>query len=184
MEDHILSAAMKLSYGEDLQKTLSCLHDDIKASEDTLTHDLEACNWFNLSIPTMLLNCQPFQSLPAAEIDYSSVLQKAFDNLVGDKTLGGLASPPYSPNSFPSAPTMPGSPCINPQLLKLQRITLNEDMDMQGENEDEDAIGVKQAQEDEVEEDQEEEGQEESEEEGQEEQEEPEDDQRLRGMSF
>jgi hypothetical protein len=51
MEDHILLAAMKLSHGEDLITIITGLHKGIKASEDALTCDLEAFNWFNLSIP-------------------------------------------------------------------------------------------------------------------------------------
>jgi hypothetical protein len=54
MEDHVLSAAMKLSHGEDLMTTITGLHEGIKALEDALTHNLEAFNWFNLSIPTDL----------------------------------------------------------------------------------------------------------------------------------
>jgi hypothetical protein len=59
MEDHILLAAMKLSHSEDLITTITGLHEEIKASEDVLTCNLEAFNWFNLFIPTDLLICQP-----------------------------------------------------------------------------------------------------------------------------
>lgn len=73
---------------------MSCLYAQIKSSEDALTHDLEACNWFDLSIPTHLLNCQPSQSLPAAEINYSSVLQNAFQRAAGhDQQAWTLTSP-------------------------------------------------------------------------------------------
>ena len=119
MEDHVLSAAMKLSHGEDLRTTISCLHEGIKASEDVLTHDLEAFNWFDLSIPTDLLNCQPLQSLPAAEINYSLLLLNKFQNPVGLENPAGLASPPCTPKGFPSASAILQSPCINPQLLDL-----------------------------------------------------------------
>jgi hypothetical protein len=44
MEDHVLSAAMKLSHGEDLITTITGLHEKIKASEDALTRNLEAFN--------------------------------------------------------------------------------------------------------------------------------------------
>ena len=103
MEDHILSASMKLFHGKDLRTTISCLHEGIKASEDVLTHDLEAFNWFNLSIPTDLLNCQPLQSLPAAENNYLSLLLNEFQNLVGLENPAELASPPCMPKGFPSA---------------------------------------------------------------------------------
>lgn len=73
-------AAMKVSNGQDLDEVLDCLHAKIKASEDALVHDLEALNWFDLSIPTHLLKCQPSTSLPLPEVSYSSVLQ----NVIGD----------------------------------------------------------------------------------------------------
>jgi hypothetical protein len=44
MEDHVLSAAIKLSHGEDLITTITGLHKGIKALEDVLTRDLEAFN--------------------------------------------------------------------------------------------------------------------------------------------
>jgi hypothetical protein len=63
IEDHILLAALKLSHGEDLITTITCLHEEIKASEDVLTpQSLEAFNQFDLSIPTDLLDCQSSQS--------------------------------------------------------------------------------------------------------------------------
>jgi hypothetical protein len=130
MENHILSAALKLSYGKDLATTISHLHDGIKAAEDALTRDLQACNWFDLSIPTDLLHCQPSQSLPEAEINYSSLLlQNALNNIFNNnRNTGGLASPPDSPSTFPSASVIPGSPCINPKLLSLTHLSLNEDI--------------------------------------------------------
>ena len=94
---------MKLSHGKDLRMTISCLHEGIKASEDALTCDLEAFNWFNLSISTNLLNCQPLQSLLAAEINYLSLLPNKFKNPVGLENAAGLASPPCTPKGFPSA---------------------------------------------------------------------------------
>lgn len=170
MEDHILSAALKLSYGENFGTTLTCLHDGIKATENSLTRDLEACNWFDLSIPTNALNNQPSQSLPAAEIDYSSLLQTALEKLVANDSIGGLASPPYSPSHFPSSSTIAGSPCINPQLLDLHQITLD-DQDMPMAEEDggdgDSRGGVKQAEEA-VKENNEGQGQQELEDEGQE----------------
>jgi hypothetical protein len=116
MEDHVLSAAMKLSHGEDLITTITCLHEGIKALEDALTHDLEAFNWFNLSIPTDLLICQPSQSLPTAEINYSLLFPSQFKTLVGLENTAGLASPPYTPKGFPSASTILQSPSINPNF--------------------------------------------------------------------
>ena len=89
MEDHVLLAAMKLSHGEDLRMTISCLHEGIKASEDTLTCNVEAFNWFDLSISTDLLNCQPSQSLPVAG-NYLSLLPNRIENLVGLENAGGL----------------------------------------------------------------------------------------------
>jgi hypothetical protein len=118
MEDHVLSAAMKLSHGEDLITTTS-LHEGIKASEDVLTHNLEAFNWFNLSIPTDLLICQPSQSLLTAERNYSLLLPNQFKTLVSLENAAGLASPPYTPKGFPSAFTILQSPSINPQLLEF-----------------------------------------------------------------
>ena len=115
MEDHVLLAAMKLSHGEDLRMMISCLQKGIKASEDVLTCSLETFNWFDLSIPTDLLNCQPCQFLPAAEINYLSLLPNEIKNLVGLENAGGLASPPCTPKGFfSSASTIPESPCINP----------------------------------------------------------------------
>ena len=189
MEDHILSAAMKLSHGEDLKTTICCLHDGIKASEDALTRDLEAFNWFDLSIPTDLLNCQPSQSLPAAEINYSSLLPSEFQNPAGPQNAAGIASPPYTPEGFPSTSAIHPPPCINPQLLEFGQLRLNEDApivgdgphggngnsarqacevesdgrngEMGGKNgEDGDAAGVKESQEDNMEEHCEEKGQE------------------------
>jgi hypothetical protein len=134
MEDHIFSAAMKLSQGEDLITTITGLHEGIKALEDALTRDLEAFNWYNLSIPTDLLICQPSQSLPAAEINYSSLLLNQFKTLVGLENAAGLASPPYTPKGFPSASTMLQSPSINPQLLEFGQLRLNEDVSMVEDN--------------------------------------------------
>lgn len=178
MENHILSAALKLSYGKDLATTISHLHDGIKAAEDVLTRDLQACNWFNLSIPTDLLHCQPSQSLPEAEINYSSLLpQNALSNIFDNNcNTGGLASPPDSPSTFPSASAIPGSPCINPQLLSLTHLSLNEGIQAGYRR-----GGVKEAEEDEVEQDKEEQGKQELEDEGQEEQENEVD---KRGTSF
>lgn len=137
IENHILMAAMTLSHGEDLAETMTSLHMQIKGCEDMLTRDLEACNWFDLSIPTDLLNCQPSQSLPSAEINYASVLQTAFQHLVAYdqetrpyQQSGGLVSPPNSPNTFPSASSIDRSPCINPQLLQLCHLSLGEDVSM------------------------------------------------------
>ena len=121
-------AAMKLSHGEDLRMTVSCLHEGIKASEDALTCDLEAFNWFDLSILTDLLSCQPYQSLPVAEINYWSLLPNKFKNLVGLENAAGLASPPYTPKGFLSASAIPQSPCINSQLLEFGQLRLNEDV--------------------------------------------------------
>ena len=90
IRDHVLLAAMKLSHGEDLRTTISCLYEGIKASEDTLTCNVEAFNWFDLSIPTDLLNCQPSQSLPVAEINYLSLLTNRIKNLIGLENAGGL----------------------------------------------------------------------------------------------
>ena len=128
MEDHVLSAAMKLSHGEDLRTMISCLHEGIKASEDVLTCNPEAFNWFHLSIPTDLLNCQPLQSLSAAEINYLSLLLNRFQNPVGLENAAGLASPPCMPKGFPSASAILQLPCINPQLLDLDQLRLNEDV--------------------------------------------------------
>lgn len=176
IEDYILSAAMKLSHGENLETTLNSLHEEIKGSEDTLTRDLEACNWFDLNIPTEHLNRQPSQSLPAPEIDYSSLLQKAFDNVLRDSNTGGLASPPYSPNTFPSTSAIPELPCINPQLLDLGQLRLHEKIpDSNGrgkkdaDEEDEDALEVKKLEEDGVHGNQEEDEREQPEDEGREE---------------
>ena len=152
----------------------------------------EAFNWFHLSIPTDLLNCQPLQSLPAAEINYSSLLPNEFQNPVGLENLAGLASPPCTPKGFPSASAILQSPRINPQLRDLGQLRLNEDVheheeqtvlldnsdgrrqvceeDSDGRNgesrgkDGEDkgaAMGVKEVQEDKMEEDYEEKGQEE-----------------------
>jgi hypothetical protein len=134
MEDHVLSAAMKLSHGEDLITTITNLHEGIKALEDALTHNLEAFNWFNLSIPTGLLICQPSQSLPAAEINYSSLLLNQFKTPVGLENEAGLAFPPYTPKGFPSASTILQSPSINPQLLEFGQLRLNEDVPMVKDN--------------------------------------------------
>ena len=129
MEAHVLSAAIKLSHGEDLRMTISCLHEGIKASKDVLTHDLQAFNWFDLSIFTDILNCQPSQSLPAAEINY--LLPNKIKNLVGLENAGGLTSPPCTPKGFfPSASTIPQSPCINPQILEFGQLRVNEDIPM------------------------------------------------------
>jgi hypothetical protein len=174
MEDHILSAAMKLSHGEDLVTTMSCLHDGIKASEDALSHDVQACNWFCLTKPTDCLNVQPSPSSHTEEFDHSSLSQNPFKNLVGDKNTVGLASPPCSPKGLPSAPRFPIADCIDPQLLHLGGLSLDEDLmaedmdpsdgsgdDSGGENkEDGDVMRVEDAQEDQVEEDHTEEGQE------------------------
>ena len=118
MEDHVLLAAMKLSHGEDLRMTISCLHE--KASEDALTDNLEAFNWFDLSIPTDLLNCQLFQSLPAAEINYLLLLLNTIKNLVGLKNAGGLASPPAHPRaSSPLHPPFYSHPASSPKFWSL-----------------------------------------------------------------
>jgi hypothetical protein len=114
MEDYILSAAMKLSHGEDLWTTMSCLHDEIKASEDVLICDPKACNWFDLSIPTELLNRQPSQS----------------KNTIGNEYTSGLASPPDTPKALPSTSAIPQLSCINPHLLQLCDLSLNEDVAM------------------------------------------------------
>jgi hypothetical protein len=134
MEDHVLLAAIKLSHGEDLITTITGLHEGIKALEDALTRNLEAFNWFNLSIPTDLLICQPSQSLPAAEINYSSLLPNQFKILVGLENAAGLASPPYTPKGFSSASTILQSPSINPQLLEFGQLRLNEDVPMVEDN--------------------------------------------------
>jgi hypothetical protein len=134
MEDHVLLAAMKLSHGETLITTTTGLHEGIKASEDALTHDLEAFNWFNLSIPTDLLICQPSQSLPAAKINYSSLLLNQFKTLVGLENTAKLASPPYTPKGFPSASTILQLPSINPPLLEFGQLRLNEDILMVEDN--------------------------------------------------
>jgi hypothetical protein len=134
MEDHVLSAAMKLSHGEDLITTITGLHEGIKASEDALTHDLEAFNWFNLSIPTDLLICQPSQSLPTAEINYSSLLLNQFKTPVGLENAAGLTSPPYTSKGFPSTSTILQSPSINFQFLEFGQLRLNEDIPMVEDN--------------------------------------------------
>jgi hypothetical protein len=134
IKDHVLLAAIKLSYGEDLITTMTGLHEEIKASEDALTHNLEAFNWFNLSIPTDLLICQLSQSLPAAEIDHSSLLPNQFKTPVGLENAAGLASSPYTPKGFPSASTILQSPSINPQLLEFGQLRLNKDVSMVEDN--------------------------------------------------
>ena len=135
MEDHVLLAAMKLSHGEDLRTTISCLHEGTKALEDVLTCSLEAFNWFDLSIPTDLLNCQLSQSLPVAEINYLLLLPNEIKNLVGLANAGGLASPPCTPKGFfSSASTIPQSPCINPQILEFGQLRINEDIPIVEDN--------------------------------------------------
>ena len=134
MEDHVLLAAMKLSHGEDLRTTISCLHEGIKALEDVLTCNLEAFDWFDLFIPTDLLNCQLSQSLPAAEINYLLLLPNKFENPVGLENAAGVTSPPYTPKGFPSASAIPQSPCINPQLLEFGQPRLNEDIPIVEDN--------------------------------------------------
>jgi hypothetical protein len=134
MEDHVLLAAIKLSHGENLITTITGLHEGIKALEDALTRDLEAFNWFNLSIPTDLLICQPSQSLLAAEINYSLLLPNQFKIPVGLENAAGLASPPYTPKGFSSASTILQSPSINPQLLEFGQLRLNEDVPMVEDN--------------------------------------------------
>jgi hypothetical protein len=77
MEDHILSAAMRLSHGEDLDATMSQLHIDITACEDALARDLEAAHWFDLGIPTDRLTSHCSQPLPPAETEDSSASENA-----------------------------------------------------------------------------------------------------------
>jgi hypothetical protein len=134
IKNHVLSAAMKLSHGEDLITTITGLHEGIKALEDALTHNLEAFNWFHLSIPTDLLICQPSQSLPAAEINYSSLLLNQFKTPVGLENTAGLASPPYTPKGFLSASTILQSPSISPQIPGFGQLRLNEDIPMVEDN--------------------------------------------------
>lgn len=86
MENHVLSAAMSLACGGNINSTLNNLHSAIKGSEDALTSDLEASNWFHLSTPTDLLKSAPSQSLPSAEINYASVLQIALERVSGQET--------------------------------------------------------------------------------------------------
>jgi hypothetical protein len=120
IEDHVLLAAMKLSHGENLITTITGLHKGIKALEDALTRNLEAFNWFNLSIPTDLAICQPLQSLLAAEINYSSLLLNQFKTPVGLENAAGS--------------TILQSPSISPQLLEFGQLRLNEDVPMVEDN--------------------------------------------------
>jgi hypothetical protein len=113
MEDHVLLAAMKLSHGEDLITTITGLHEGIKALEDVLTHNLEAFNWFNLSIPTDVLICQPSQSLPAAEINYFSLFSKLRLAL---KTQLGSHPHPTHPRAFPLHPPFCSRPPFTPNF--------------------------------------------------------------------
>lgn len=83
IEDEILMAALKVSNGQNPEEALDCLHGKIKASEDALVHDLEALNWFDLSIPTDLLKCQCSKSLPSHEVNNSLVSQNVFERPVG-----------------------------------------------------------------------------------------------------
>jgi hypothetical protein len=87
-----------------------------------------------LFIPTDLLICQPSQSLPAAEINYSSLLPNQFKTPVGLENTAGLTSPPYTPKGFPSASTILHSPSIIPQLLEFGQLRLNEDIPMVEDN--------------------------------------------------
>jgi hypothetical protein len=129
MEDHILSAAMKLSQGKHLETTMSSLYEAIKASEHLLTSDLEASKWFDLSVPTDLLNSPSAYPSLAAAINQANS-HNSLKRLVGNKNTGGLVTPPYSPKAFASAPAPPRSPCKKPPLLGLSHLTLNEDVPM------------------------------------------------------
>ena len=51
IEDYILSAAISLSYGKNLDSVIDILHSEIKASEDALAGNIEASKWFDLSPP-------------------------------------------------------------------------------------------------------------------------------------
>ena len=124
IEDCILSAAMKLSHGEHFGTTMSSLYEALKASQDALTGDPESSKWFDLSIPTNLLNHPPPESARA------SLLPNALSHLVADKNRGGLVTPPFSPQGFPSTSALLRSPCMNPQQLGLHHLSLDEDVPM------------------------------------------------------
>ena len=68
LEDHILSAAVNLSHGENMDSVMDNLHSQIKASEDVLTSDIEATNWFDFSTP-------PDTTTLASQIQSSPFLQ-------------------------------------------------------------------------------------------------------------
>ena len=51
IEDRILSAAVSLSHGENLDFVMENLHSEMKAFEDVLANDIEASNWFDFSAP-------------------------------------------------------------------------------------------------------------------------------------
>ena len=67
IEDHIISAAVSLSHGQNLDSVMDQLHSEIKACEDVLAHDSEASNWFDFSTPNT--------TTLASEIDLSPFLQ-------------------------------------------------------------------------------------------------------------
>jgi hypothetical protein len=123
LEDHILLAAVKISHGEDLGTTMSCLHDGMEALEDALCGDAQACDWFCLTKPTDCSTFQPSLLPEREESDHSSLSWNAFCNQVTDENEVGLASPPCSPKSFPSAFAMPD--CINPRLLQLDHPSID-----------------------------------------------------------
>jgi hypothetical protein len=82
----------------------------------------------------MLQIITPSQSLPAAEINYSSLLPNQFKTLVGLENAAGLTFPLYTLKGFSSTSTTLQSPSINPQLLEFGQLRLNEDVPMVEDN--------------------------------------------------
>jgi hypothetical protein len=115
VEDDILSAAVKISHGEDLGTTISCLRNGLGASLHALEGDAKACDWFSLTKPTDCLSLFP--------------QREEFDRLsLSDENPVRLASRPCSPKGFPSGLGIPY--CINPQLLLLDGLSINADAPM------------------------------------------------------
>lgn len=77
IEDHILSAAIRLSHGDDLEATMSQLQTEITGCEDALTRDLEAANWFDLATPTNLLT-SGFEHAVSDNVDKELYLGELF----------------------------------------------------------------------------------------------------------